>query len=79
MHDRRILTIQEQDNYENGMEILNKVCVYDLTNSIICDFNFDINATVYDIYQMHDDNIVFFAGKIQVGYALICKIKKKIV
>ena len=77
MHDRRILTIQEKDNYENGMEILNKVCVYDLTNSIICDINFDINAYVYDIYQMHDDNIVFFAGKIQVGYALICKIKKK--
>ena len=77
MHDRRLLTIQEQKNYENGNEFLNNVCVYDLTSSIICDINFDINSTIIDVYQMHDDNIIFFIGLISVSSALIGKIKKK--
>ena len=76
MHDRRLLTIQEQDNYEKGNAVLNKVCVYDLTSSFICDINFDIKANIIDIYQMPDDYIIFFPGLISVSYATIGKIKK---
>ena len=76
LHDRRLLTIQEQDNYEKGNAVLNKVCVYDLTSSFICDINFDIKANIIDIYQMPDDYIIFFPGLISVSYATIGKIKK---
>ena len=76
MNDRRLLTIQKQDNYEKGNAVLNKVCVYDLTSSFICDINFDIKANIIDIYQMPDDYIIFFPGLNSVSYATIGKIKK---
>ena len=71
LHDRRLLTQQTYKD-EQG-DLLTKICIYDLSNGIICDINYDSKEKIYKILQMDDDNIIMvFEDKVK-----IFKIQKK--
>ena len=77
LHDRRLLTVQNQMNFEDQKHSLSKFCVYDLTNSTVCDISDNIGSITIEIFQMKDDNITIFLGLNSINYMVICKIKKK--
>ena len=79
LHDRRLLTCQSYKN-EKG-DLFYKIIVYDLTNGIICDINYDIkidkdswySKRIENLFQMNDDKLIIFLG----GQAKIFKVKRK--
>ena len=57
LHDRRLLTVQNY--YDEKRESYYKIIVYDLSNGIICDINYDIEYNK-EILLMNDDNLIIF-------------------
>ena len=71
LHDSRLLVLQNYKN-EKG-DTISKVCIYDLSDSAICDINYDSDKPICEIFQMSDDNIII-TGVFAIN---IFKIKKK--
>lgn len=55
LHDKRLLVVQ--DYMTEKQKKVSKICVYDLSNSIVCNINYDSNLII-KIFPMSDSNAI---------------------
>jgi len=75
LNDRRLLIHQKYRNDQN--DLINRIGVYDLSSSMICDINYDLKGEISKIFQINDNNIIIYIECYFASLLKIFKIKKK--
>ena len=58
LYDRRLLTHQKYYNDQN--DLINRICIYDLSINMICDINYDLKGEISKIFQINDNKIIIY-------------------
>lgn len=75
LYDRRLLTHQKYYNDQN--DLINRICIYDLSINMICDINYDLKGEISKIFQINDNKIIIYIESVLASILKIFKIKKK--